>query len=102
GSTNITIQFVLERNIDAAAQDVQSAIAAAARKLPPGMPAPPTIQKVNPADQPILFMTLSSSSMALSAVDEYAENLMAQRISMVDGIAQVNVYGAQKWAIRAQ
>jgi HAE1 family hydrophobic/amphiphilic exporter-1 len=102
GSTNITIQFVLERNIDAAAQDVQSAIAAAARKLPPGMPTPPTIQKVNPADQPILFMTLSSTSMALSAVDEYAENLMAQRISMLDGVAQVNVFGPQKWAVHAQ
>ena len=102
GSTNITIQFVLERNIDAAAQDVQSAIAAAARKLPPGMPTPPTIQKVNPADQPILFMVLSSSSMALSAVDEYAENLMAQRISMLPGVAQVNVFGPQKWAVHAQ
>jgi HAE1 family hydrophobic/amphiphilic exporter-1 len=102
GSTNITIQFTLERNIDGAAQDVQSAIAATLRKLPPNMPAPPTMQKVNPADQPILFMTISSPTMALSAVDEYAENLMAQRISMVDGIAQVNVYGAQKWAIRAQ
>src|ERR1700688_3284502 len=100
GSSNITIPFVLERSIDAAAQDVQSAIAAAAKKLPPGMPAPPTIQKVNPADQPILFMTVSSPTLALSAVDEYAENMMAQRISMVDGIAQVGVYGAQKWAIR--
>src|ERR1700675_2366551 len=96
GSTNITIQFTLERNIDGAAQDVQSAIAATLRKLPPNMPAPPTMQKVNPADQPILFMTVSSPTMALSTVDEYAENLMAQRISMVDGIAQVNVYGAQK------
>jgi HAE1 family hydrophobic/amphiphilic exporter-1 len=101
-STNITIQFTLERSIDAAAQDVQSAIAAAARRLPPGMPTPPTIQKVNPADFPILFMTVSSPTLALSAVDEYAENMMAQRISMVDGIAQVNVFGAQKWAIRAQ
>jgi HAE1 family hydrophobic/amphiphilic exporter-1 len=102
GSTNITIQFVLDRNIDAAAQDVQSAIAAAARKLPPGMPAPPTIQKVNPADQPILFMVLSSSTMALSSVDEYAENLMAQRISMLPGVAQVNIFGPQKWAVHAQ
>ncbi len=102
GSTNITIQFVLDRSIDAAAQDVQSAIAAAAKKLPPGMPTPPTIQKVNPADQPILFMTLSSPTLALSAVDEYAENLMAQRISMLDGVAQVNVFGPQKWAVHAQ
>ena len=102
GSMNITIQFALDRSIDAAAQDVQSAIAAAARRLPAGMPNPPTIQKVNPADSPILLMTLSSATMPLSAVDEYAENLMAQRISMVDGVAQVNVFGAQKWAIRAQ
>src|SRR5580765_7213113 len=84
GTTAITIQFTLERSIDAAAQDVQSAIAAVLRKLPPAMPAPPTIQKVNPADQPIIFFTLSSTSLALTAVDEYAENLMAQRISMLD------------------
>src|SRR6202030_4035494 len=102
GATNITIQFTLDRSIDAAAQDVQNAIAAASRKLPPGMPTPPSVQKVNPADQPVLFMTLSSPTLALTAVDEYAENLMAQRISMLDGVAQVNVFGAQKWAIRAQ
>jgi hydrophobic/amphiphilic exporter-1 (mainly G- bacteria), HAE1 family len=102
GSTNITIQFTLERSIDAAAQDVQSAIAAALRKLPPEMPTPPTIQKVNPADQPIIFLTLASQSLALSAVDEYAENLIAQRISMLDGVAQVNVFGPQKFAVRAQ
>src|SRR6266446_134792 len=102
GATNITIQFVLERSIDAAAQDVENAIAAAARKLPPGLPSPPTLQKVNPADSPILIMTLSSPSMALSAVDEYAENLIAQRISMLDGVAQVGVFAPQKWAVRAQ
>jgi len=102
GSTAITIQFTLDRSIDAAAQDVQNAIAAALRKLPPGMPTPPSIQKVNPADQPVLFMTLSSPTLALSAVDEYAENLMAQRISSLAGVAQVNVFGAQKWAIHAQ
>jgi HAE1 family hydrophobic/amphiphilic exporter-1 len=102
GSTAITIQFTLDRSIDAAAQDVQNAIAAALRKLPPGMPTPPSIQKVNPADQPVLFMTLSSQTMALSAVDEYAENLMAQRISSLAGVAQVNVFGAQKWAVHAQ
>jgi HAE1 family hydrophobic/amphiphilic exporter-1 len=102
GSSTITIQFALDRSIDAAAQDVQNAIAAAARKLPPGMPAPPSIQKVNPADQPILFMALSSPTLSLSAVDEYAENLMAQRISMLSGVAQVNVFGAQKWAVHAQ
>src|SRR5512140_282000 len=102
GSTAITIQFTLDRSIDAAAQDVQNAIAAALRKLPPGMPTPPSIQKVNPADQPVLFMTLSSPTLALTAVDEYAENLMAQRISSLAGVAQVNVFGAQKWAVHAQ
>src|SRR5215813_5501420 len=102
GSTSITIQFALERDIDAAAQDVQNAIAAALRKLPPGMPTPPSLQKVNPADQPIIFMVLSSPTLALQQVDEYAENLMAQRISQLAGVAQVNVFGAQKWAVRAQ
>src|SRR3984893_14273690 len=102
GGTNITIQFTLERSIDAAAQDVQGAIAAAARVLPPGMPTPPTTRKVNPADSPILFMTLSSPSLALSAVDEYAENLVAQRISTLAGVAQVNIFGAAKWAVHAQ
>ncbi|PWU08473.1 MAG: acriflavine resistance protein B, partial [Terriglobia bacterium] len=102
GSTNITIQFVLDRSIDAAAQDVQAAIAAAARKLPPGMPAPPTVQKVNPADQPILWLSLTSATLGLSALDEYAEILIAQRLSMVGGVAQVSVLAAQKFAIRAQ
>ena len=102
GTTSITIQFTLDRSIDAAAQDVQNAISAALRKLPPGMPTPPSIQKVNPADQPVLFMTLSSPTLALTAVDEYAENLMAQRISSLAGVAQVNVFGAQKWAVHAQ
>ena len=102
GSTAITIQFTLDRSIDAAAQDVQNAISVALKKLPPGMPTPPSVQKVNPADQPILFFTLSSPTLALSAVDEYAENLMAQRISSLAGVAQVNVFGAQKWAVHAQ
>ena len=102
GATTVTIQFTLDRSIDAAAQDVQNAIAVALKKLPPGMPTPPSIQKVNPADQPILFFVLSSPTLALTAVDEYAENLMAQRISQLAGVAQVNVFGAQKWAIHAQ
>jgi HAE1 family hydrophobic/amphiphilic exporter-1 len=102
GSTNITIQFVLERSIDAAAQDVQNAISAAAKRLPPELPSPPSIQKVNPADSPFLIMTLSSPSLALSAVDEYAENLIAQHISEVDGVAQVGVFSPQKWAVHAQ
>ncbi|HEV2689730.1 MAG TPA: efflux RND transporter permease subunit, partial [Bryobacteraceae bacterium] len=102
GTTQITIQFALERNIDAAAQDVQSAISKASRQLPLGMPAPPAYQKVNPADQPILYMALSSPTLPLSTVDEYAETLMAQRISMVDGVAQVAVFGSQKYAVRIQ
>jgi HAE1 family hydrophobic/amphiphilic exporter-1 len=102
GSTNITIQFTLERSLDGAAQDVQSAVAAALRRLPPGMPAPPTVQKVNPADQPIIFLAITSPTLPLSKVDEYAENLMAQRISMLSGVAQVNVFGAQKWAVHVQ
>jgi HAE1 family hydrophobic/amphiphilic exporter-1 len=102
GSTQVTIQFVLDRNIDAAAQDVQSAISKASRQLPNGMPSPPSYQKVNPADQPILYMALSSPTLPLSTVDEYAETLLAQRISMVDGVAQVAVFGSQKYAVRIQ
>jgi len=102
GSTNVTLQFSLERPLDAAAQDVQSAIAAALRRLPPNMPNPPTFRKVNPADQPILNLALNSPTLPLSEVDEYAETLISQRVSMVDGVAQVNVLGAQKYAVRAQ
>ena len=100
GNTNITLQFDLSRDIDSAAQDVQSMIARAARQLPPGMPSPPSYQKVNPADQPILFLTLSSSTMPLSQVDEFAESVLAQRLSMVSGVAGVNVFGAQKFSVR--
>jgi HAE1 family hydrophobic/amphiphilic exporter-1 len=102
GATRITLQFALERNIDAAAQDVQAAIAAAQRQLPANMPSPPTMRKVNPADSPILFLALSSPTLPLSTVDEYAETLMAQRISMVSGVSQVLVFGAQKYAVRIQ
>jgi HAE1 family hydrophobic/amphiphilic exporter-1 len=102
GLCQITIQFSLERSIDAAAQDVQSAISKASRQLPPGMPTPPTFNKVNPADQPILFVTLVSDTLPLSTVDEYAQTLMAQRISMVNGVAQVSVFGAQTYAVRVQ
>jgi len=102
GSAQITIQFSLDRNIDAAAQDVQSAISKAQRQLPPGMPTPPTSQKVNPADSPILFLALTSPTLPLSTVDEYAETMIAQRISMVSGVAQVQVMGAQKYAVRVQ
>ena len=102
GSTSITLQFNLSRNIDAAAQDVQTAISASLPQLPPGMPSPPSLRKVNPADSPILFMSLNSPVLPLATVDEYAETLVAQRISIVDGVAQVQVYGAQKFAVRAQ
>ena len=100
GNTNITLQFDLSRDIDSAAQDVQSMIARASRSLPPGMPSPPSYQKVNPADQPVLFLTLSSKTMPLSLVDQYAETVLAQRLSMVSGVAGVNVFGAQKFAVR--
>ena len=102
GSTQITLQFNLSRNLDAAAQDVQSMIAKAARDLPQNLPSPPSYQKVNPADQPILYLSLNSPTLRLSDVDEYAETLMAQRISMVSGVAQVSVYGAQKYAVHAK
>jgi HAE1 family hydrophobic/amphiphilic exporter-1 len=102
GSTSITLQFNLSRNIDAAAQDVQSAIAAAARQLPPNMPSPPSYNKVNPADQPVFFLALTSDTMPLYDLDEYGETVMAQRISTVPGVAQVFVYGAQKYAVRIQ
>lgn len=101
GLTQITLQFALERDIDAAAQDVQSAISLAQRDLPRDMPTPPYYRKVNPADQPIIYLALSSSVLPLSTVDEYAETTIAQRISMVSGVAQVQVYGAQKYAVRA-
>src|SRR6266705_4139695 len=102
GSTSITLQFNLSRNIDAATQDVQTAVSAALPQLPPGMPTPPSLRKVNPADSPVLFLTLNSQVLPLALVDEYAETLVAQRISMVEGVSQVQVYGAQKYAVRAQ
>jgi len=102
GSTSITLQFSLDRNIDAAAQDVQSAIAAAARQLPSSLPTPPTLRKVNPADFSILLMALTSETQPLSVVDEYAENNLATRISTINGVAQVQVFGSQAYAVRAQ
>lgn len=102
GSTAITLQFNLDKNIDAAAQDVQAAISTALRKLPSDMPSPPSLRKVNPADQPIIYLALTSSTLPLSEVNEYAEKAVAQRISMVNGVAQVSVYGAQKYAVRVQ
>jgi len=102
GSTSITIQFDLSRNLDDAAQDVQAAIAAAARQLPPNMPAPPSYSKVNPADTPVIYLAITSDTMPLYQLDEFAETNMAQRISTVPGVAQVQVFGAQKYAVRIQ
>ena len=102
GQTSITIQFNLSRSLDGAALDVQSAITQASGQLPPNMPTPPSFRKVNPADQPILYVALSSPTLKLSQVDEAAETTMAQRVSMVNGVAQVQVYGAQKYAVRVQ
>ncbi|HSB36943.1 MAG TPA: efflux RND transporter permease subunit, partial [Thermoanaerobaculia bacterium] len=102
GVTQITLQFNLSRSLDAAAQDVQAAIGAASRQLPPGMPSPPTYQKVNPADQPVLYIALTSPTLPLSTTDEYAETMISQRISTVSGVAQVQVFGAQKYAVRVQ
>jgi HAE1 family hydrophobic/amphiphilic exporter-1 len=102
GRSQITLQFALNRNIDAAAQDVQAAIARSLRQLPPNMPAPPSYQKVNPADTPFLYLALTSPTQPLSALDEFGQTLIGQRISMVDGVAQVQVFGSQKYAVRIQ
>ncbi|MBV9405865.1 MAG: efflux RND transporter permease subunit, partial [Acidobacteriaceae bacterium] len=102
GGTNITLQFDLSRNIDAAAQDVQAAIARAQGNLPTNMPSPPSYSKVNPAEQPILYIAVSSKTMSLSQLDDYAETMMARRISMVSGVARVQVFGSQKYAVRVQ
>jgi len=102
GLTNITLQFALDRSLDGAALDVQAAITAAQRQLPPNLPSPPTFLKVNPADQPILYLSINSPTLPLSDVDEYAETMMSQRISMISGVAQVAVFGSQKFAVHVQ
>jgi len=102
GRTQITLQFNLSRDLDAAAQDVQAAIARASRLLPTDMPTPPSYRKVNPADQPILYLALTSPSLPLYELNEYGETILAQRISTVSGVAQVVVYGSQKYAVRIQ
>ncbi len=102
GLTAITIQFTLDRNIDGAAQDVQAAITKTLPLLPPGMPTPPTYQKVNPADQPVIYLSLSSPTLPLYTVDEYAQTWLGQRISTISGVAQVQVFGSQKYAVRVQ
>lgn len=102
GSTSITLQFDLNRNIDAAAQDVNSALAVAQRRLPKEMTTPPSYRKVNPADDPIIFLAVSSETLPLSQVNEYADTLMGQQISTLQGVAQVLIYGSQKYAVRVQ
>ncbi len=102
GRTSITIQFALTRDIDAAALDVQSAISSAARRLPPDLPSPPSFRKSNPADFPILFLVLTSDTLPLSKVDEYAQNIVIPRLSTIQGVAQVSAFGSQKYAVRVQ
>src|SRR5215468_9173418 len=102
GNSQITLQFDLARQIDSAAVDVQTAIAEAMPLLPAGMPSPPTFRKQNPADQDILQLALISNTVPLSTLDEYAENFIAPRISMVNGVSQVQVQGATKFAVRVQ
>ena len=100
GSTSITLQFDLNRNIDGAALDVQAALSATTRRLPPELPAPPSFRKVNPADQPVLFMVLTSATKPLYEVHEFGENVLQQQIAQLPGVAQVNIFGAQKYAVR--
>ena len=102
GVSTITLKFALERDIDAAAQDVQAAISKAARQLPQDMPTPPSYRKVNPADQAVLYLALISQTLPLSAVNEYADTIISPRISMISGVAQVQVHGSQKYAVRVQ
>ena len=102
GQTSITLQFDISRSLDGAAQDVQAAITQAAPLLPPSMPTPPTFRKVNPADQPVIYIALSSKTLPLYTLNEYADTMMAQRISMVSGVAQVVIFGSQKYAVRVQ
>ena len=107
GSSTLTLQFTLERDIDSAAADVQNGISAVARRLPPGMPNPPTTRKLNPADRPILQISLNSTTLAPSLVDEYAETVIAPQISTIDGVSQVANFGGgggfgTKYAVRVQ
>jgi hydrophobic/amphiphilic exporter-1 (mainly G- bacteria), HAE1 family len=102
GTTSITLQFDLNRNIDAAAQDVQTGIDAAGGQLPKNLPTPPTYKKVNPADSPILILAVHSDVLPVTTVDDYAENILAQQISQISGVAQVSIGGQQKPAVRVQ
>src|ERR1700744_4054134 len=102
GTTNITLQFDLNRSIDAAAQDVQTGIDAAGGQLPKNLPTPPTYKKVNPADSPILILAVHSDVLPVTTVDDYAENILAQQISQISGVAQVTIGGQQKPSVRVQ
>jgi HAE1 family hydrophobic/amphiphilic exporter-1 len=102
GSTSITLQFNLSRELDGAAMDVQAALTQAAPLLPAGMPSPPSFRKVNPADQPILFVAMMSKTLPPWTLDEYAETTVAQRLSMLPGVAQVQIFGSQKYAVHVQ
>ena len=102
GISSITVQFDLNRNIDAAAGDIQAAINAAGGQLPKDLPSPPTYRKVNPADSPILIFAVHSDSLPITTVDDYAENILVQNISQIPGVAQVNIGGQQKPAVRIQ
>ncbi|HEY1751540.1 MAG TPA: efflux RND transporter permease subunit [Caulobacteraceae bacterium] len=102
GSTRITVQFELSRNIDSAEEDIQTAINAASGQLPTNLPSAPTVRKVNPADAPVMIIGLTSQTLPLATVDDYAENILSQQISRIDGVGQVNVGGQQKPAVRIQ
>ena len=102
GSSSITVQFDLDRDIDAASGDIQSAINAAGGQLPTNLPSPPSYRKVNPADSPILILALTSASLPLTVVDDSAENILAQQLSQISGVAQITVNGQQKPAVRIQ
>src|ERR1700748_2627998 len=102
GSTQSQLQFALDRDLDGAAQDVQSAISAATRNLPKALPQPPTFRKQNPADLPILFLAMYSTTMKAADVDEYAETLLARQLSTIEGVAQVGIFGSAKFAVRVQ
>src|SRR6185503_11019843 len=102
GSTSITMQFDLTRNIDGATVDVETAINAATPLLPPGMPSPPSFRKSNPADQPIVVLGLTSPTLPMWELNDYAQTVIAQRVSAINGVAQVMVAGQQKYAVRVQ
>ena len=102
GATSITLQFDLDRNIDGAALDVQSALSIASRRLPPEMTTQPSFRKVNPADQPVILLALASTALPLYRVHEYADTLISPRVSTLPGVSQVSIYGAQKFAVRVR